>query len=373
MTLILRFTCALDPLYGGVPQGVALISKETSLFGISNVIVSLGNSRNSRLRNEKNLEALRSAGVNVIETHSVFSNPYGIGNFLPHVKALLKIEKPNLIVIHQIWTFGTLFGYIYSKLYSVELAIMPHGSLSTYHESKSSYIKFIARKILISKVLSHASHIIATSEMEKIDLSEELKKKTVTIPYACNPNLPKKKITPSNKILFAGRITKKKNLDLLIKAMSSIKEYFPKAILIVAGDGHESEVEPLRDLANELGLQSDIVFTGWQSRDQIILTMQEADVFILPSEYENFGHSVMESLSCGTPVVISKYVALSSIVKERQAGVVIENNESEEIATAVKHVLSNWELYSSNAEVAALEEFSWDKVSRMWADLSARR
>ena len=153
MTRILRFTCALDPLYGGVPQGVSLISRETSVFGISNVIVSLGNSKSARLRNANNIEGLRSSGVNVIETHSFFSNPYGLGNILPQVSAFLKMEKPNLVVIHQIWTFATLFGYIYSRLYSIELAVMPHGSLSKYHESKSSFIKFIARKIFISKVL----------------------------------------------------------------------------------------------------------------------------------------------------------------------------------------------------------------------------
>ena len=366
---ILRFTCALDPLYGGVPHGVTMISQETGKRGISSAIVSVGNSKNALRRSDEQLRDLRSRQIDVYTSGAIFSNPYGLGGFFRLTIALLKLEKPKVVVVHQIWTVATLLGYMYSRFFDIYLAVMPHGSLSTYHQSKSSFIKTIASRLLIDKVLKFAKSIVVTSDLEKNELESSYLKKTVVIPYGTNVLKPAGISKISQQIVYAGRITRKKNLDRVIMALPSIKSEFSNAKLIIAGHGDSRELEEMRELIRGLGVEKDVEFLGWLNREELIINLAMSEVFVLPSEYENFGHAVMESLSCGTPVVVSSKVALAQVVERSKAGVILNENEVNKIALGVRTILRSPREFSDSAIIVANEEFSWDLITEKWKAL----
>lgn len=104
------------------------------------------------------------------------------------------------------------------------------------------------------------------------------------------------------KMVAVGRLHWQKGLDVLLRAMAKVRneqELFSQLTLV--GDG--PEVEKLRDLARQLGLEADVQFMGWQSEPASFVS--QADLFILPSLTEGLPNSLLEALLIGTPAIAS--------------------------------------------------------------------
>jgi len=110
------------------------------------------------------------------------------------------------------------------------------------------------------------------------------------------------KIKPSaekSDVIFAGRLLKHKNVDILIKAVSLIKKPI-KCIII--GDG--PELENLKELTHKLGLDKKIIFKGFvKDKETVFALMKSSKVFVFPSSREGFGIVVLEANACGLPVI----------------------------------------------------------------------
>ena len=105
-------------------------------------------------------------------------------------------------------------------------------------------------------------------------------------------------------IIFAGRLIKDKNVDILVKAVEQVKKEVPDAKLkcIIIGDGPEKA--KLEKQAYELGLERNITFMGFlEDYDEVISAMKSSKVFVLPSTREGFGMVALEANACGLPVV----------------------------------------------------------------------
>lgn len=107
-------------------------------------------------------------------------------------------------------------------------------------------------------------------------------------------------------VIFAGRLIREKNVDLLIRAVKLLKDHFPDIKCVIIGDGPEKEA--LKKLSADLGLNSNIVFKGFlENHEEVISYMKSSKVFVLPSTREGFGIVVLEANACGLPVVTVKH------------------------------------------------------------------
>jgi glycosyltransferase involved in cell wall biosynthesis len=103
-------------------------------------------------------------------------------------------------------------------------------------------------------------------------------------------------------IIYAGRLTREKNVILLIKAVNLIREQHRSIRCLVIGDGPEKEV--LQRQVSDLGLSANIHFKGHLEKDtEVFSYMKSASVLVLPSLREGFGIVVVEANACGIPVV----------------------------------------------------------------------
>ena len=181
----------------------------------------------------------------------------------------------------------------------------------TWHEAWDDYwYEYLGKKGVLGKWIERmAVHltdkVIAVSERTKKDLERiGVKKEVRVIPNGIDFGRIER-IKASEKesdIVFAGRIIKDKNVDVLIKAVELVKREVPDVKCVIIGDGPEKK--GLEKLVHELGLENNIAFTGFlDDYDEVISYMKSSKVFVLPSTREGFGIVALEANACGLPVV----------------------------------------------------------------------
>jgi len=120
-------------------------------------------------------------------------------------------------------------------------------------------------------------------------------------------------------IIFAGRLIKEKNVDILIKAVELVKKEIFDVKCIIIGDGPEKS--ELEKLATDLGLGGNVTFTGFlEDYKDVISCMKSSKVFVLPSTREGFGIVALEANASGLPVV--------TVNHEKNAACDFINNEN---------------------------------------------
>jgi glycosyltransferase involved in cell wall biosynthesis len=169
-------------------------------------------------------------------------------------------------------------------------------------------------------------------------------------------------IKPSDKrsdIIFAGRLIREKNMDLLLKAIALVKSSNPSVYCIIMGDGPEKE--NLLKLTEELGLTDNVLFTGFVEYEELIANIKASKVLALPSKREGFGMVVIEGFACGKPVITvnSRDNAAQEIVKDSVNGFVVDAEE-EELASSIQTLLVDENLYCELAKNAIIEAQKYD-------------
>ena len=372
---MLHFTCSLNPKMGGIPSGIELVATNLKSHEINSTVFSFGNSNVSFRDATPRITRMKESGVKVFLTNSSFTNPYGLGWNFNFSKHLRKNGDYSLILLHQIYTMSTIYGYRFAKKHKIPFAVFPHGSLTNYHESDSKFIKYFARILIFSRILKKANSIIVTCSGEQEDLPDYLREKSVLIPYGVDQvshKIEKKVDTDfsSSRILFSGRFTKKKNLPLLLQAMQIVLSKNPKVVLDIAGTGNISEINYISATIKNLGIEKNVTLHDWVNKSQMVDLMKSADLLVLPSQNENFALVVSEALSLGLPCVVSKYVGTSEIVSRYKAGEVLDELTPDSVASAITNVINGDRASLRKAAItAAREEFNWSKIAVKWKSI----
>jgi glycosyltransferase involved in cell wall biosynthesis len=140
-------------------------------------------------------------------------------------------------------------------------------------------------------------------------------------------------------ILWVGRPDPYKNLAGLIEAFARLKENcrFPATLRLVgAKDPRYPEAD---QLAASLGVDREVIRTGYVSDDQLLAEYQQADVFVLPSLYEGFGLPVLEAMACGVPVICSNKGSLPEVAGD--AALKVQPQDTLGLSEAIKRVLGD--------------------------------
>lgn len=222
----------------------------------------------------------------------------------------------------------------------------------------------------------NAALIVATSEMEQRELVEDgVPAEKIVIRYNGIDGRPSsdapsrgafrtKWSIPSEEplVLFLGRLIPRKGADILIEAFS---EACPKSgRLVIAGpEGEPGYRAMLEQRASKAGIASRVIFTGALYDHDKSALMIDADIFVLPSRYENFANSAAEAMAFDVPVIVTDTCGICSLVNGR-AGLVIAP-EKQPLIAALRNLISDPVLYAKLKagckEVAA--ELGWDRLT----------
>ena len=134
-----------------------------------------------------------------------------------------------------------------------------------------------------------------------------------------------------------GRLTPIKGHRFLIDAARGVLAEHPDTVFILIGDGESAEA--LRSLATRLGVSGNIRFLGW--RPDVAEIISVVDIFVFPSLNEGMGRAVVEAMALGKPVVASRVGGIIDIVRDGENGLLVPPADSDELAAAIKSLLSD--------------------------------
>jgi glycosyltransferase involved in cell wall biosynthesis len=258
----------------------------------------------------KNLEKL------VFKSDTILINlsPYLWGSYSKTLEICQKYKKSYIIWFHIIFD-----REVYKKRFGFKI-----------FKEKENKLREIFNSPFCSK-------IICVSEASKnfIDYLVEDNKKIIVIYPGVKKFKSNSQLDISGDVLYVGRLSEEKNVEILIKAIKEIKDYN----LNIVGSGPEKE--KLEKLVNKLGLVKMVKFYSCLSREQIFGLYQSHKILCLPSKIESFGLVIVEAMFNELPVVVSKNYGAMEILKDFDYKLFFKVNDKNELKNKIKLALKN--------------------------------
>lgn len=238
-------------------------------------------------------------------------------------------------------------------------------------------VKRIYHAVFGERLLRSAYRVIATSEQEKQELVTGgidsvrivVRRNGINVPVSLPPrgSFRQKWAIPQQAklVLYLGRMVSKKSPDLLIEAFALWRRQtsaVPNAVLVLAGPEENNGYSArLKSLAATSDIADRVLFTGPLYDAAKWAAYQDADVFVLPSQNENFGNSAAEAMACGTPVIVTDQCGIAPVISGR-AGLVVRH-DSHALAGALKTLLQDGQIAAEfrDACPGIVRGLSWEQ------------
>lgn len=217
----------------------------------------------------------------------------------------------------------------------------------------------------------YASKVIALTKGVKEDLVKNFNVPSNKIQVVYNPidieGIQKSaaediSLKGDNVIVATGRLVEQKDYPTLIKAMDDLKKDTNFHLYILGKGPLENTIQ---QMIHDKGLEKYITLEGFQANPYKYLS--HADVFILSSAWEGFGHVVVEAMTCGAAVVSTNCdFGPGEIITNEENGLLVEVGDYHGIADAVRRVFNNDDLKDrlvKNAHLRA-NDFNMHKIVR---------
>ena len=185
------------------------------------------------------------------------------------------IDRFDLIHIHEIWHYPGYAAFHAAKKNSVPLVLTPHGELSEWSLRYKKWKKKIYMKVILGRILRSADALHAIIQVEKDRIASLGYQTPVTVaPNGINPDQFRTLPNPSGfldrfpalkgkrVILFLGRLSPTKGLDILARGFSTISRNLPNSALLVVGPDESGTKEKTEAILSSEGTLDRTVFTG---------------------------------------------------------------------------------------------------------------
>lgn len=164
-------------------------------------------------------------------------------------------------------------------------------------------------------------------------------------------------------LLYVGRVSKEKDLNLLVEVIPELRKKAAAFTLAIVGEGpYRAELEKLLP---------DAIFTGILSGRELGVAYASADLFVFPSTTDTYGNVVVEAMAAGLPVAVSDIGGPRELVKTSQMGLVLPARNASAWVKGLTQMLAHLPSPEERQVLAQLagSERRWDRAfARFWAD-----
>jgi glycosyltransferase involved in cell wall biosynthesis len=284
----------------------------------------------------------------------------------------------DLAHIHALFSPISSAAAMVCRQQNLPYILRPLGTLDPADLQKKKQLKKLYVEIFERRNLAGAAAIHFTSDQEaKVSERFGIKTRDLVLPLGVKPTQKNYQSAIRSQlgipkdmplVLFMSRIDPKKGLNLLIPALEKLLDKGYKFHFVLAGTNPQDPdyEQKIKSQIENSPLRSHTTITGFVTGELKASLLQAADLFVLPSYYENFGIAVAEAMVAGIPVVISDQVHIWQQVSDSESGWVGTTDVSA-LFELLQQALQNPQERQHrgiNAQKYALEQFSWDAIAR---------
>ena len=167
-------------------------------------------------------------------------------------------------------------------------------------------------------------------------------------------------------LLYFGNLNPHKGVKYLIEAMEQFRG--ENIILFICGDG--SELEKLKKLSKELGVDKQIFFHGNVDKNILKEALKRADVVVHPALIENFSNTLLQAMASGKPIVATDVGGVSEMLTSKNA-ILVAPKSASELANGIRKLLGSEKLRTEQSKnnLERVKRYSWDVIIPTWIDL----
>lgn len=277
------------------------------------------------------------------------------------LKHLVDVEKFDILHFHEPWV-PILSRQLLTRSSSINIA--------TFHAKlpETIFSRTIERVITpyTKNILKHFQALTAVSEAAAEYVSNLSDQEIEIIPNGINLNKyqpPQKRLSSGNKrILFVGRLEKRKGVKYLIQAYAKLRNKRDDIELIIAGDGADrKKLEQFVADKNLPGIQ----FLGSVSEDKKLELLQTCSLFCSPALYgESFGIVLLEAMATGIVTIAGDNPGYKSVMKDKGAISLVNPKKTDEFARRMAFLLDDSEIRKIWQQWAKtyIKQFSYDTI-----------
>lgn len=229
------------------------------------------------------------------------------GSFKIEVNKLLDALKPDLVHVNCCWMPACSLVQKMAQKRNIKVVLTPHGMLEPWIIKRHYWTRKVPALLLFQKsAVKKADCLQATAESEKqnlLKLGYNSNIKIVKLGIDAESIAMKTSWKKTKQLLFLSRVHVKKGINYLIEAADILRDELQGYKILVAGEGDADYVTSLKQQIMDKGLQDIIQLIGGVYGDKKWELFQTSDFFVLPTNSENFGLAIAESLASGTPVI----------------------------------------------------------------------
>ena len=300
------------------------------------------------------------------------------------------IATYDIVHIHWLYDFSSIAAARAAIAAGVPFVVQLNGSLDPHLRRKNQLVKRLYMATVGRPLLTRAAALVFTSEQERALASYGPRRPEWIVPVGLDASTFTQVPRPGTFratfpavdgpfLLFVGRLSRQKGLDLLLGAFARLARERDHLRLVLAGPDPEGYGAHLKALAERLGVQQRTLFAGLLTHEMKLAALVDAELFVLPSYAENFGAVITEALACGLPVVVSDQVNIHRELAASGVATVVQcsvDSVASGIAAALDDTTSHQRIATLGPALVQAH-YTWDAIVpalvAKYADAIARR
>ena len=315
----------------------------------------------------------KPAKTRVVIYQTVGSKSFG---FSPDLLKILANERPDLVHLHGLWTYGSIAAQIWKRRTGNPVVVSPHGMVDPWALRHRALKKWIAGAAYEWANLRNASYIHALTEGERKALNRlGFHNRIVTIPNGINLATFLDQREQSRRIvLYVGRVHPKKGIAETLAGWSIFQNELrikpARWQLVIAGWDDGGHLDQLSELVRKGKLEQHVSFVGPVFGDAKDCLYAKADAIILASHSEGLPMTVLEAWSFGRPVFMTEECNLPEGFRAGAAFKI--TTDPRNIAKVLIDVLPDrgrLERAGQAARELIARSFNWTQISETWLSL----
>jgi glycosyltransferase involved in cell wall biosynthesis len=283
----------------------------------------------------------------------------------------------DVVHIHSLFLHPQYCAYRAAVKAKVPYVVSPRGALDPWLRQRGRFRKWLIDAWWQREMLEEAAAIHLTSEQEA-EFTADIAPGTprYVIPNGIRWGAFERSTSGTDfrrralngfegpLVLVHGRLTRKKGLDLLIRAIARVSGEFPDCRLAIVGPDDEILAPELKSVAEDAGVADRIHFCGMLTGSDLREALFAADVWALPSHTENFAVAAVEALAAGCPVVLSPGVGVAAEAEASDAAIV-RSQDPADFAAGISTLLRDASAKTSLGQRARsyARRFDWRSVA----------